>query len=71
MGATVTRIVDIADERRSIIAYTTLRLALFNHAHASWMNLQLRYHLEVAEDEISDRVRRDVRPLELTSAKRS
>jgi plasmid maintenance system antidote protein VapI len=28
------------------------------------MNLQTRYDLEVAEDEIADKVERDVRPLE-------
>jgi antitoxin HigA-1 len=68
----VTRIADIVNERRGITADTALRLArYFNNAPAFWLNLQLRYDLEVAEDEISDKVRRDVRPLELTSATRS
>jgi plasmid maintenance system antidote protein VapI len=30
-----------------------------------WMNLQIRYDLEVAEDEIAVKVARDVRPLEI------
>jgi len=68
----VTRIADIVNQRRGITADTALRLArYFNNVPAFWLNLQLRYDLEVAEDEISDKVRRDVRPLELTSATRS
>lgn len=33
------------------------------------MNLQTRYDLEVAEDEISYKVKRDVRPLEEASSR--
>jgi len=33
------------------------------------MNLQTRYELEVAEDEIADKVERDVRPLEAVPGK--
>ena len=33
------------------------------------MNLQTRYDLEVAEDEIADKVLRDVRPLEAAPAR--
>lgn len=65
----VTRIADIVNERRGITADTALRLArYFNNAPAFWMNLQLRYDLEVAEDEISQKVSRDVRPLDLATA---
>ena len=68
----VTRIADIVAERRGITADTALRLArYFNNSPAFWLNLQLRYDLEVAEDEISDKVRRDVRPLDLEVASRS
>ena len=68
----VTRIADIAGERRGITADTALRLArYFNNSPAFWLNLQLRYDLEVAEDEISDKVRKDVRPLNLEVASRS
>lgn len=64
----VTRIADIVNERRGITADTALRLArCFNNSAAFWMNLQTRYDLEVAEDEISEQVRRDVRPLEAAS----
>lgn len=68
----VTRIADIVAERRGITADTALRLArYFNNSPAFWLNLQLRYDLEVAEDEISDKVRKDVRPLDLEAASRS
>ena len=65
----VTRIADIANERRGITADTALRLArYFNNAASFWMNLQTRYDLEVADDEISAKVARDVRPRELSRA---
>ncbi len=61
----VTRIADIVNERRGITADTALRFArYFNNAPAFWMNLQTRYDLEVAEDEIAAQVARDVQPLE-------
>jgi addiction module HigA family antidote len=64
----VTRVADIVNERRGISADSALRFArYFRNAPVFWMNLQTRYDLEVAEDEISARVERDVRPLELSS----
>jgi antitoxin HigA-1 len=61
----VTRIADIVNERRGITADTALRLArYFQNAPAFWMNLQTRYDLEVADDEIAAKVQRDVRPLQ-------
>jgi plasmid maintenance system antidote protein VapI len=36
----------------------------FDNAPAFWMNLRTRYDLEVAEEEIAEKVARDVRPLE-------
>jgi len=62
----VTRIADIVHKRRSITADTALRFArYFNNAPVFWMNLQTRYDLEVAEDEIAVKVARDVQPLEV------
>jgi addiction module HigA family antidote len=56
----VTRIVDMVNEKRAITADTALRFArYFNNSPAFWMNLQTRYELEVAEDEIADKVERD------------
>jgi addiction module HigA family antidote len=61
----VTRIADIANERRGISADTALRFArYFKNSPTFWMNLQTRYDLEVAEDEIAAKVERDVQPLE-------
>ena len=60
----VTRIADIANERRGITADTALRFArYFGNSAAFWMNLQTRYDLEMAEDEIARQVERDVQPL--------
>src|SRR5690349_23443520 len=66
----VTRIADIIHERRGITADTALRFArYFNNTPAFWMNLQTRYDLEVAEDEIAAQVARDVQPLETVTAR--
>ncbi len=60
----VTRIADIANERRAISADTALRLARYFGTTAEvWMNLQARYDLECAADRSMKKVRRDVRPL--------
>ena len=60
----VTRIADIVNERRGITADSALRLArYFGNSPAFWMNLQTRHDLEVAKDEISRQVERDVQPL--------
>jgi addiction module HigA family antidote len=61
----VTRIADIVNKRRGITADTALRFArYFKNSPTFWMNLQTRYDLEVAEDEIAAKVQRDVQPLE-------
>jgi addiction module HigA family antidote len=61
----LTRIADIVNEKRSITADSALRLArYFKNSPAFWLNLQTRYDLEVAEDEIAAKIERDVRPLE-------
>ena len=62
----VTRIADIVNQRRGITADTALRFArYFKNTAAFWMNLQTRYDLEVAEDELAEKVERDVQPLEV------
>ena len=66
----VTRIADIVNERRGITADTAPRFAhYFKNSPAFWMNLQTRYDLEVAEDEIAAKVERDVQPLETILAR--
>ena len=66
----VTRIADIVHERRGITADTALRFArYFKNSPIFWMNLQMRYDLEVAQDEIAAKAARDVRPLETVAAR--
>ena len=61
----VTRIAEIVKEKRGITADTALRLArYFGVSPTFWMNLQTHYDLEVTEDEIAERVARDIQPLE-------
>jgi antitoxin HigA-1 len=66
----LTRVADIVNGRRRITADTALRLArYFRNTATFWMNLQTRYDLEIAEDEIAARVARDVRPSEAVAAR--
>ncbi len=66
----VTRIAEIVHGRRAVTTDTALRLArYFKTRPIFWMNLQVRYDLEVAEDEQATQVARDVRPLETASAR--
>jgi len=61
----VTRIAEIVHERRAITADTALRLGrYFKTTPVFWMNLQVRYDLEVAEDGQAEKIARDVQPLE-------
>ncbi|MGD0695608.1 MAG: HigA family addiction module antitoxin [Terriglobia bacterium] len=61
----VTRIAEIVHERRAITTDTALRLGrYFKTTPVFWMNLQVRYDLEVAEDEQAGKIARDVQPLE-------
>jgi addiction module HigA family antidote len=67
----VTRIADIVNEKRGITAETALRFArYFKNSPTFWMNLQTRYELEVAEDELAAKVERDVQPLETAAPRR-
>ena len=57
------RIVAVVNGRRSLSADTSLRLArYFNTSADFWMNLQARYDLQQAEDELSAAIMREVRP---------
>ena len=67
----VTRIADIVNEKRGITAETALRFArYFNNSPVFWMNLQTRYELEVAQDELASKVERDVQPLQTAGSRR-
>jgi len=57
------RIGEIIHGRRSISADTALRLArYFGMSPRFWINLQVNYDLEVAQDVIGDRIADEVRP---------
>jgi addiction module HigA family antidote len=58
------RLTEIINERRSISADTALRLArYFGTSAEMWMNLQTQYELQLAEDELSSRIKLEVQPL--------
>ena len=64
-----TRIAEIVGERRGITPDTALRLArYFNTSPLFWMNLQVKYDLDVAEDKQEAEIKRDVRPLKIAVA---
>jgi addiction module HigA family antidote len=64
----VTRIAEIVHQRRAITTDTALRLGrYFKTTPVFWMNLQVRYDLEVAEDEQAEKIARDVQPLEAST----
>ncbi len=58
------RINEIVLGRRSVSADTALRLAhYFRLSERFWMNLQVRYDLEVEKDRLRERIEREVRVL--------
>jgi len=58
-----TRISEIVNERRGITADTALRLArYFRMSPEFWMNMQIRYDLDVAQDTLEEKIRREVHP---------
>jgi antitoxin HigA-1 len=66
----VTRVAEIVHERHGITPDTALRLArYFNTTARFWLNLQAAYDLEVAEDELSSKIEREVQPALASQAK--
>ena len=58
---------EIVQGKRAITADTALRLArFFGTSPEVWMNLQAHYDLELAKDDLKDRVEREVVPYERT-----
>jgi addiction module HigA family antidote len=61
------RINEIVHGKRSITADTALRLAkFFGTTERFWLNLQVRYDLEVEKDRLSDVLERDVAVFQAT-----
>jgi len=55
------RINEIVHGKRAITADTALRLArFFGTTEHFWLNLQVRYDLDVARDRLGDRLEREV-----------
>jgi antitoxin HigA-1 len=60
----VTRIADILAERRGISSDTALRLGrYFKTSPEFWMNMQMRFELDVSEEEVLAEIERDVHPI--------
>ena len=68
IGVPPRRINEIVLAKRGITADTALRLArYFNMSPQFWMGLQMDYALDVAEDELSERLKQEVRPYQETA----
>lgn len=64
MGVPARRINEIVLGRRRITADTALRLGrYFGVSPQFWLGLQVDYDLDLAEDELSERLDQEVRPL--------
>src|SRR5574341_1352201 len=62
IGVTPIRISQIVNGERSVTVDTAMRLArYFGTSAAVWLRLQVRYDLEVAERQLSDRIKREVK----------
>ena len=63
------RINEIVLGKRGITPDTALRLAkYFNMSPQFWLGLQMDYELDVAEDEIAEKIDQEVHELEITTA---
>jgi addiction module HigA family antidote len=64
LGVSPRRINEIIHGRRSITADTALRLArYFGNSASFWLGLQMDYDLDVAEDILSSRIKKEVQQL--------
>ena len=61
LNVPIPRINAIVNEKRAITADTALRLArYFGTSERFWMNLQVRYDLEVEKQQLGDRLEGDI-----------
>ena len=64
IGVTPIRISQIVHGQRSVTVDTAMRFArYFGTSAAVWLRLQVRYDLEVAEGQFSERINREVKVL--------
>ncbi|MBW6484864.1 MAG: HigA family addiction module antidote protein [Syntrophobacterales bacterium] len=67
IGVTPIRISQIVNGERSVTVDTAMSLArYFGTSAAVWLRLQVRYDLEVAEGELSNKINREVKVLTQT-----
>jgi addiction module HigA family antidote len=65
IGVTPIRISQIVNRKRAITVDTAMRLArYFGTSAGVWLRLQVRYDLEVAEQELGERINREVKAYE-------
>ena len=70
IGVVPIRISQIVNGQRSITVDTAMRLArYFGTSAAVWLRLQVRYDLEVAEQELSEKINREVKVLSQTASR--
>ena len=70
IGVTSIRISQILKGQRSITVDTAMRLAqYFGTSAAVWLRLQVRYDLEVSEQVLGERIRREVKALHQPAAR--
>ncbi len=70
IGVTPIRISQIVHGQRSVTVDTAMRLArYFGTSAAVWLRLQVRYDLEVAEGQFSERINREVKVLRQTPSR--
>ncbi len=63
IGVPVTRIHEIAAERRAVTGDTALRLGRYFDTSAEfWLNMQRDYELETAAEMLGDRLETEVKP---------
>jgi antitoxin HigA-1 len=69
IGVPARRINEIVHGQRTITADTALRLSrFFGMSERFWLNLQVRYDLEVEKDRLGDRLESEVRRFTPTAA---
>lgn len=69
IGVPAMRVNYIVNGKRPINAELALRLGrYFGQSPRYWLNLQSRYDMDVAEDALSDQVKRQVHPLAVSAA---
>jgi antitoxin HigA-1 len=62
LGVSPRRINEIIHAKRTLTADTALRLACyFGNSARFWLGLQMDYDLDIAEDEMADRIKLEVR----------